>query len=64
MKNPCYKCTRRAEECHATCDDYKDWRKEHDAARMKARAAIEADSVIAEANTRIAEYNRKHSKRR
>ena len=26
-KNPCYNCSKRTAECHATCNDYISWRK-------------------------------------
>ena len=34
--NPCYGCSGRVLGCHGTCEKYKAWKAEHDAAREKA----------------------------
>lgn len=47
MNAPCYRCTRRAVNCHAVCTDYADYRKVCDqiqAARDEERSLDAADS--------------------
>ena len=36
-KNPCYKCKKRNPDCHCKCEDYKNWKQEHDELRDKMR---------------------------
>lgn len=36
MKNPCYKCEKRAPGCHSDCEDYLKWDKEHKESKAKA----------------------------
>lgn len=32
---PCYKCKKRTPECHGSCEDYKQWKSDHDEIKSK-----------------------------
>lgn len=43
-KPPCYKdCARRHPACHDSCDDYRQWKAEHDAIMMRKRSEAMLD---------------------
>ena len=47
-KNPCFKCEERTIECHATCERYKEARKEHDKIVTKANLEKQARHDLTE----------------
>ena len=61
IKAPCYNCTDRHAECHATCEAYKAWaaeRREKYESNRKPEAEATAYSVIK------ATKNKEHSRRK
>ena len=39
MKIPCKECDKRNAKCHANCNDYAEWREEHEKIKADARKA-------------------------
>ena len=62
-KPPCKGCPRRFLGCHSICPQYCVWKKEHDAAREKERAAKTADEDLVAIAVRVNENIKKARKR-
>lgn len=43
---PCLNCPRRAAGCHATCEDYKQWKGQNDEFHKLVAAKREKDGVV------------------
>ena len=46
MTCPCKKCDHRTSECHGNCEDYKPWKEEMEAERLKRNKGMQADCVL------------------
>lgn len=52
MKTPCKGCSKRHAECHATCEDYKEFSRENEKLKDKIRQTKIIDRVIREGSKR------------
>lgn len=48
MKNKCYNCEHRHVGCHATCEDYKEFKTKQDAMRKESEKVKLKDVLMAE----------------
>lgn len=58
---PCKDCTRRVVGCHSACEDYAQYRKRYDAARVDALKGCQAE---VSADTYAALSRRRHQQRK
>ena len=59
---PCKGCKKRFTACHTTCDDYKNWKDDHEICRSKVMERLKIENEFIDAKVKFCDTYRRKTK--